>query len=314
MSRNTQIIIAFAILHALTSFACRYIGIGDDLLLTLLSMIMTFIICMNHKVSSKFMVVALIVVNFIGLLIGLGLAELFMQFSWAPLLSHTLATLICTSIMGCGINIAAIKYTDKHNGATHDVYGDSLGWFISAFVVAIILRLLAVTIFTGHYDTRTLVIGIIVDYVFSCLAILSIAIILMKRMNLANYRYETLQKQVDTEKEEGYLDQLIIKCGNRMIPVKTTEIAYFYSENKMNHVMLIKGNTYTVENTISDLETKLDPKEFFRVSRGCIIAKKSIVSITSIESGRLAIETTPESENVITVSRARVDDFMSWFK
>ncbi len=312
--KEALIIIIFALLHASTSYTCRKIGIGDDLLLTLLTMFMTFIICLRHKVSTKFMVISLIVVNLAGLLLGLGIAKLFLVMSLPTQVSHPLATLMCTTFIGWIMDMTARRYSRNSDDASYDVYENHLGWYVAAFVTAIILRVIFIAFFSVQYDPKTLIIGITIDYIFSCIAILVITIMLMKRMNIANYRYETLHKQVETEKHEGYMNQLIIKCGHQIIPVNMDQVAYFFSENKMNHVVLDKGTTYTIESTISDLELKLDPNSFFRVSRGCIIAKKSIASITSIESGRLAIETTPKNDNVITVSRARVDDFMSWIK
>lgn len=314
MTKKILIITAFSLIHAATSFICRYFGIGDDLMLTMLTMLMTFVICINNKVSSRFMIISLIVVNLLGLVLGVSLARLFICLNWSERVAHPLATLICTGIIGSGLNIAAQRYSKKADSNADDVYEGNLGWFISAFAAAIILRLLALTIFSGQSDPRTLIIGITADYIFSCLSIMGMAVLLMKQINLANYRYDTLKKQVNTEKEDGYLEQIIIKCGNRIIPVKTEDIAYFFSENKMNHVVLTKGTTYIVEYTISELELKLDPESFFRVSRGCIVSKNCIVSITNIESGRMAIDTKPASESPITVSRARVDDFMKWLQ
>lgn len=314
VSKEIVIVICFALIHAATSFLCRHFGIGDDLLLTLLTMIMAFFLCLNSRVSSKFMVITLISVNIIGMGMGIGIARLFMLLSMPAALSHPLATFICTGILGCGVHFISKAWAARHDNAADEVYSSSLNWFMAAFVAVILLRLLVIALFAEHLDSRSLITGILVDYVFSCLAIVAIAIVLMKQIHLANYRYETLSKQVETKQNEGFMEHTTIKCGNRIIPVQIDDAAYFFSENKCNHIVLFSGTTYIIESTISDLEIKLNPQNFFRVSRGCIVSKKCIESVSNIESGRAAIESNPKSEIPITVSRARVEDFMRWLK
>lgn len=58
----------------------------------------------------------------------------------------------------------------------------------------------------------------------------------------------------------------------------------------------------------------LNPRRFFRISRSCIVSMKAIRHITRHFAGRLVLETEPRSSFEMTVSRARVDDFLSWLK
>ena len=63
-----------------------------------------------------------------------------------------------------------------------------------------------------------------------------------------------------------------------------------------------------------ELPEDLDPRRFFRISRSCIVSMKAIRHITRHFAGRLVLETEPRPPFEMTVSRARVDDFLSWLK
>ena len=58
--------------------------------------------------------------------------------------------------------------------------------------------------------------------------------------------------------------------------------------------------------------TQIDTSEFFRISRNCIIALSEIKGVMKIKGGRLKVVTDFEPKCEMTVSRARVDDFLDW--
>lgn len=118
----------------------------------------------------------------------------------------------------------------------------------------------------------------------------------------------------DTEQKPSYPEYFTIRLGDRIIPVSSKEIAYFYSEDKANYIMTDKGVSYIIESTLEQLEGKVRPENFFRISRGAIIAKSAIVNARRHLSGRLKLETKPKATFEVTVSRARVEEFLKWLE
>ncbi len=120
------------------------------------------------------------------------------------------------------------------------------------------------------------------------------------------------------EQGHGYKERFLVQFNDRIVPVKADEIAFFYSEDKNNHVVTHGGAVYIVDSTMDTLLAELDPERFFRVSRGCIFAKDAVECVTKLLGGRLRI--TPKvhlSANLgpapdLTVSRSRADDFLLW--
>ena len=58
-------------------------------------------------------------------------------------------------------------------------------------------------------------------------------------------------------------ERFLIKSGDELLFVKTTEIAYFLSESGYSFVVTKSGNRYIIDETMDQVEQQLNPKEFF---------------------------------------------------
>ena len=109
-------------------------------------------------------------------------------------------------------------------------------------------------------------------------------------------------------------EKFLIRLNDRIVPVRTTDIAYFYSEDKNSFLVTRSGSSYVLDESLDALAGSLDPAEFFRISRSCIISESVIDSVSKLMGGRLRISVRRDipANTDFTVSRARVDDFLSW--
>ena len=78
--------------------------------------------------------------------------------------------------------------------------------------------------------------------------------------------------------------------------------------------MTFDEHKYIIDFSLDVISEDLNPDEFFRISRGCIVSMKAIRSITKQQGGRLKITAEPAASFEMTVSRSRVDDFMEWLE
>lgn len=113
-----------------------------------------------------------------------------------------------------------------------------------------------------------------------------------------------------TDRKE-YRQRWIVHLNDRIVPVKTEQIAYFFSENKSNYLVAFDGNKYLIDSTMEMIVADLDPTRFFRINRGCIVSLASIDSATK-KAGRYVVESHPALGYVMIVARSRVDDFLAW--
>ena len=110
----------------------------------------------------------------------------------------------------------------------------------------------------------------------------------------------------------GYRTILTIHCGKSIIPVSTDEIAFFFSEDKANYIMTFRKERYLIETKMEQLETELDPKKFFRISRGCILNRSALISTERADGGHLTVKSEPQAPFLLTVSRSRANSFLKW--
>ena len=121
-----------------------------------------------------------------------------------------------------------------------------------------------------------------------------------------------LMGKSNTPKKE-YKERYIVRFNDRIIPLNTAEIAYVYSEEKNNYLVTFDDQRYIIDSSLDVIGEELNPEKFFRVSRSCIVSSKAIKSIIK-QAGRLRIMATPSPSFEMTVSRSRVDDFLTWLE
>ena len=126
--------------------------------------------------------------------------------------------------------------------------------------------------------------------------------------------FDALMRALGRKEVPEYKERFIVSVGERIIPVRAEDIAFFYSKEKYNYLASKDGSHYIIDSSMDSLADGLDPKKFFRMSRGCIVALGAIRSVTRQFGGRLRIEAEPGPPFEMTVARARVDDFLSWLE
>jgi len=109
-------------------------------------------------------------------------------------------------------------------------------------------------------------------------------------------------------------EKFLIRLNDRIVPVHTKDIAYFFSESKNSYIVTNRNQTFVLDDSLDTLESQLPPNDFFRISRGCIISESAIESVSKIIGGRLKVSLVKgiDSFTDLTVSRARVEGFLDW--
>ena len=116
--------------------------------------------------------------------------------------------------------------------------------------------------------------------------------------------------------EQVRKEKFLIRLNNRIVPVRTADIAYFYSEAKNSFIVTTSGASYVMDESLDAIAESLDPSAFFRISRSCIISEGVIDSVSKLMGGRLRISLKHgyTAATDLTVSRARVDGFLEWLE
>ncbi len=126
--------------------------------------------------------------------------------------------------------------------------------------------------------------------------------------------FEDIRNLLVNPLEREYKKRFTVRVGQHLKIINADEVECFYSENKGTYAATIDGRNYLLETTLENLETELEPKTFFRISRKFYININHIKDIVSYTNSRLQIKLNRFSEREIIVSRERVRDFKLWLE
>jgi len=112
----------------------------------------------------------------------------------------------------------------------------------------------------------------------------------------------------------NYKKRFTVKIGQHLKMISVEAIECFYSENKATNIHTIDNRSYLFEDTLEQLEDKLQPEIFFRVSRKFMVNINAIKDIISYSNSRLKLILNSYNESEIIVSRERVKDFKKWIE
>lgn len=107
-------------------------------------------------------------------------------------------------------------------------------------------------------------------------------------------------------------NRFLISKGENYHYIETTDIAHFYSEDRVVFLHTFNDKRYIINHTLDQLTQQLDNRLFFRVSRNCIGNVKSIENVAKYFNSRLKLFFSPECPHEVLVSRVRVPDFLKW--
>ena len=70
---------------------------------------------------------------------------------------------------------------------------------------------------------------------------------------------------------------------------------------------------YTMDSSLEELYTQLDPAQFFRANRQYIVSHKAIKDISVWFGSKVSINLNVAVPEKIIVSKARVSEFKAWY-
>ena len=86
-----------------------------------------------------------------------------------------------------------------------------------------------------------------------------------------------LLQLLDSIQKPSTREGILVKDGSGMIQIKVSDILYCYSDDSITFAV-VGSKRYIVDETMDQLYDSLDPKLYYRINRGQIIAKSAIIS------------------------------------
>lgn len=111
---------------------------------------------------------------------------------------------------------------------------------------------------------------------------------------------------------QGYKNRFVVRYGDHIKTIQTEEIAYCYTEDKVNFLTNHEGRRYAIDSNLDQLENQLPPQDFFRINRQYIISIRAISEMLAHTKGRVLVKLQPPARHETIVSTERSAAFKAW--
>lgn len=123
---------------------------------------------------------------------------------------------------------------------------------------------------------------------------------------------ETLLTLLGKPKHTDYKERFMITVGTKIRSIETTDVAYFYLEEKIVFLVTKDGLNLPIDYSLDKLTQLLNPKHFFRISRQFLVSLPAIQTIHTYSAGKLKLDLNPKSRQEVFVSGDRMTEFKEW--
>ncbi len=107
-------------------------------------------------------------------------------------------------------------------------------------------------------------------------------------------------------------NRFLVKTGDTIISVKTTDVHHFVAEDGICFLVNNSGKRYPVDYTLDQLESLINPGDFFRINRKILLSINAVGKVSTYFNSRLKIIADGIEGESCIVSRERVAEFKRW--
>ena len=109
-----------------------------------------------------------------------------------------------------------------------------------------------------------------------------------------------------------YRTSFVSYRNDRFIPIMTERITCFFIVEQVTYALLSDRQQAILDESLDEIETSLDPQQFFRANRQMIISRKAIVEAQNYFGNRLIVKLNPPVHEKIIISKERAPKFRKW--
>ena len=135
----------------------------------------------------------------------------------------------------------------------------------------------------------------------------------LKGIKHPNTDFDSLVRELQQKLQpKEYRKRFLVKQGQKLISIEIEEIAYFFSDGRLNFFKTTDNRTFVVDYTMEELEEMLDNQKYFRISRSFYVSINSVDKIEDYFGNRLLLGLKPPVDKQALVSREKVTAFKKW--
>ncbi|MEM1258921.1 MAG: LytTR family DNA-binding domain-containing protein [Bacteroidota bacterium] len=140
---------------------------------------------------------------------------------------------------------------------------------------------------------------------------LEMALDKFSKLNAPNVVPQQVQDLLKSLQSQPKRAGILAKEGKGFVQLPVSELLYAYSEDSVTFGVTAKKR-YLIDEGIDELFQTLDTREFFKINRGQIIAKRAVKKIHPYFNHRLMLTMEHSRDLQFVVSRPKTPDFKIW--
>jgi two-component system LytT family response regulator len=111
-----------------------------------------------------------------------------------------------------------------------------------------------------------------------------------------------------------YKTRFLVRQGESLLPLPTTEVAWCWSRHETVTLATHDGRRFVVEYTLEQLESLLDPSQFFRLNRQFLAQLPAVRRLVPHFGGKLLVELAPAPSDEVLVSKEKASAVKHWLE
>ncbi|MDC1516169.1 LytTR family DNA-binding domain-containing protein [Cyclobacteriaceae bacterium] len=114
--------------------------------------------------------------------------------------------------------------------------------------------------------------------------------------------------------KKAYQRRFLVNTGKKLDSITEDEIAYFYSDERYTILVSHEGKKFILNQTMMEIESKLDPAKFFRINRKIITSFLAVDEIQLFSKSKinLKLKPAPSFSPSVIVSSLKMTSFKKW--
>jgi two-component system response regulator LytT len=155
-----------------------------------------------------------------------------------------------------------------------------------------------------------------IDYILKPVTALAVAQALnkyhalRKEFTAEQVSYDALFERFALKKNQ-VTTSILVNYKDRIIPVKTEQIALFYIQFEETNLLTFDGKNYVINKKMEELERNCGD-DFFRVNRQVLLNRKAVKDAAHFFSRKMVINLNITFKETITISKEKTTPFLEW--
>lgn len=123
---------------------------------------------------------------------------------------------------------------------------------------------------------------------------------------------ELLRTMQQLNAPPAYRTSWLVSYKTKLLPVVAADIAHFVIQHGIVGLTTLAGQHYSLDSTLDELETQVDPHQFFRANRQVLFARASLTALEPYYNSRMLVHLHPAPAEDVIVPKLRVTELRRW--